>query len=549
MMNISPARLFALCLLTVVGCWNEFAHAGRILTSTQSPSGASAIFAMGSVQTLNFTMTNNNTGADAGTNYYAVRFTLGATGTVYTSRPAAPAGWYVSSYSTTSVTFRVSTASSAIALGQSVVFSMSMAMGISSADATESFASMQGYYTNPPRNKKKTNASSLGSWTRKSLAITSFQITDTLGNPVSAITSGTSFQLRMTVKNNSSVTQNTIVSNPNPPAPTKIGTVTQAVTSTTGSPLSLAAGASGTIIFTYSTATTDNGTIYFTAIAQNGGTVTSISATSGTLSVSSFVASITVSPTCQYAGSNITVSMLVSNGSLVYPVTGVAPTLTPIAGAPVTIVSGPTPASVASIGVSSSTTFTWVYQLNSTGTTNPFTFSGSATGTRNGLTITTPTSISTPSTMRGSFAAIVDPTSTNAGSTNTELIFTVVNSGCANINSVAVPVPAGWTWANDAYSLVNLSAVSTIETWTVSGTNPVTFTAPNVAGQIPLTFSGSFSLVFSATPSAATTSVFTLRVTDAVGVFVDVPVNITVNAFKTGTLNNAANKIWREDFR
>ncbi len=553
-MNIilAPTRLFALCLLVAIGCWHDFAHAARILTSSQSPTGAVAIFDMGSVQTLNFTMTNSNTGADVGTNYYAVRFTLGATGTVLTSVPAAPAGWYVSSYSTTSVTFRVSTSSSAIALGQSVVFSMTMAMGVSAADATESFALVQGYYTDPPKNNKKTNATSLGAWTRESLAITSFQITDTLGNPVSAVTSGSSFQLRMTIKNNSSVTQSTIVSNPNPPAATKTGTVTQAVTSTIGSPLSLAPGASGTIIFTYSTLLTDNGTIYFTAIAQNGGTVTSISATSGTLSVSSFTASIVVSPTCQYAGSNITVTMTVSNGSLVFPVTSVTPTLTPAAGAPVTAVSGPTPASVASIGVSSSTTFTWVYQLNSTGATNPFTFSGFATGTRNAVMITTPTSISTPQTTRGSFAATVSPTPTNAGSTNAELIFAVTNNGCYPINNVAIPVPAGWTWgatANDSYSLVNLSAASSIETWTVSGANPVSFTAPNPAGQIPLTFSGSFSLVFSATPSAATTSTFTLAVTDSNNAVVNVPVSVTVNAFKAGTLNNAGNKIWREDFR
>ncbi|MBC7623746.1 MAG: hypothetical protein H7232_10195, partial [Aeromicrobium sp.] len=466
-------------------------------------------------------MTNNNTGADVGTSYYAVRFTLGATGTVFTSAPAAPAGWYVSSYSTTSVTFRVTASANGIASGQSVVFSMAVAMGASSADLPESFAAVQGFYTNPPKNNKKTNASSLGSWTRKSLAITTFQITDTLGNPVSAITSGSSFQLRMTVKNNSSITQAAVVSNFNPPS--KTGTVTQALTSTAGSPLSLVPGASGTIIFTYSTVLTDNGTISFAANAQNGGTVTSISATSGILSVSSFTASTVVAPTCQYAGSNIAVTMTVSNGSLVFPVTSVTPTLT-LGGAPVTIVSGPSPASVASIGVSSSTTFNWVYQLNVLGVTNSFTFSGSATGTRNASPITTPVSTSTPSTTRGIFTAIVNPVSTNAGSMNAELSFTVTNSGCNPATSVAVTIPSGWTWANDAYSLVNISAASSIETWTVSGANPVTFTAPSVAGQIPLTFSGSYSLVFSATPAAATTSTFTLRVTDSSGAFVDVPV-------------------------
>ncbi len=545
MINITLSRLLAMFLFLGLGCWSHFANAARVLTAVQSPASATAIFDMGSVQTLSYTMTNNNTGGNTGETYGRVSFTLGATGTVFTSKPAAPAGWTVSSYSSTTVIFSVITAGTGIALGQSVTFNMTLAMGASAADANESFAAIRGYYTN----KKFINASSFGLWTRKSLAITSFQITDTSGNPISAIVSGISFQLRMTVKNNASIAQTTVVSNPNPPTATKTGIVTQGLTSTSGSPLNLAVGASGTIIFTYSTVLTDSGTISFTANAQNGATVTSIAATSNTLVVSSFTASIVVSPTCQYSGANITVTMTVTNGSTVFTATNVTPTLTPVAGAPVTAVSGPTPASIASIGASSSGVFTWVYQVNSTGATNPFNFTGSATGTRNALPVTSPTSTSTPSTTRGSFPVIVNPVATNAGSTNAEQTFTVINSGCTAVNSVGITFPAGWTWANDSYSLVSLSAASAIETWTASGANPVTFTAPNAAGQIPLTFSGDFSLVFSATPPATTTSVFTVRVTDATGAFLDVPVSVTVNAFKTGTLNNATNKIWREDFR
>ncbi|MBC7625234.1 MAG: hypothetical protein H7232_17845 [Aeromicrobium sp.] len=77
----------------------------------------------------------------------------------------------------------------------------------------------------------------------------------------------------------------------------------------------------------------------------------------------------------------------------------------------------------------------------------------------------------------------------------------------------------------------------------------MTFLSPNSAGQIPTTFSGEFFLVFSTTPAAATTSVFSLRVTDSTGTFVDVPVSIVVNAYKSGVLNNSSSKSWREDFR
>ena len=92
---------------------------------------------------------------------------------------------------------------------------------------------------------------------------------------------------------------------------------------------------------------------------------------------------------------------------------------------------------------------------------------------------------------------------------------------------------------------MTLAAGSTIETWAAGGG---TFTAPNVAGQMPLGFDGDFSLVYTATPSAATTSVFTLRVTDATGAFTDVPISVPVNAF-SAPLNDAKSKLWREDFK
>ena len=549
----AKARLLLITLLVAMGCWHHAAHAARVLTATQSPSGAGAVFNMGSVQALSFTMTNNNTGGNTGEKYYAVNFTLGTTGTVFDITPVAPVGWYVSSASATSVTFRVTSTSSAISLGQSVVFAMSLKMGVTSADASESFSAVVGYYTNPPKNKRSSNASSNGSWTRQSLAITSFQITNLSGATISAVTSGSSFQLVMTIQNNSSILQ-TVVSNPNPPTATKTGTVTLTNTGTTGSPLTLAPGASGSITFTYSTAATDNGTLYFTARAQNGPNVTSVTATSNTLVVSSFVASIVVSPTCQYPGSNVTVTMTVTNGSPSFAATSVTPSLAPIAFAPVSLMSGPTPTSIASIGANSSANFTWIYQVTAAGTANPFTFSGSASGTRNGASVPTPPvnlSTSTPPTKRGGFVATASPSgisAINAGSGNVELQFSVTNNGCANISSVAIPIATGWTWANDAYSLVN-SATGAIETWTPSGANPVTFATPNPAGQIPLTFSGNFSLVFSATPIAATTSIFNLVVTDSNGIATIVPVSIVVDPFKTGVLNNATNKIWREDFR
>jgi hypothetical protein len=553
-------RSFVLGVLITFACLHNVAHAARVFKYVQSPDPALASFNMGSTQTISYQITNTSTGGNIGERIYLMQFNLPGTGTVFSSSTTAPAGWTRTAFSSTSVSFQANSWSDAIAVGgPTTTFPLVMVMGSSSADVSDSLKNLRASYTNsttgPPFSRVgRFTINTTKLWTLKSLAVTSFIITDTLGNPATAIAAGNSFKLVMTVKNNSTVSQSGIISNPNPPTPFKIGPVTQGLTSTVGSPLTLAAGASGTITFTYSTAATDNGTIYFTANAQSGANVTSNLATSTTVAISKFIAAFAPPPpACLYAGSNITVTMTLTN-EFPYSILNITPTLAPVAGAPLNFVSGPTPATIASLAAGASTTVTWVYQVNSTtgaGVIDPFTFSGSATGTGNTAgspTITTPLAISS-STARGEFLIVANPSASNTSSTNVELIWTLTNNGCAPVNSVTIPVPAGWVWANDAYSLVNLSATSAIETWVVSGTNPVTFTSPDIPSQLPQTLSGNFHLVFSATPTAATTSIFSITVMDANGASVAVPVNVTVNAFKTGGLNNATNKIWREDFR
>jgi hypothetical protein len=337
------------------------------------------------------------------------------------------------------------------------------------------------------------------------------------------------------------------VSNPNPPSTTETGTVTQVLTGTTGSPLNLAAGASGTITFTYSTAATDIGTIFFTANAQRGGTVTSPTATSPILAVSAFIAAIASSRSCQYAGSNITITMTLTNG-YPYSVLTITPTLTPAAGAPVTFVSGPTPASVATLAAGASTNITWTYQVNAVGATNPFTFSGSATGKANiagNPPATTPIATSANIT-RGDFAGTISPTVVNASSTNVEVTVTVTNNGCAAVASIAMTPPAGWAATTDTYSIVDLASGSSVETWSAAGT---TFTTPDVPSQMQVTYGGNFAVVFSGTPAATGTSTFTVRVSDVNGLFTDVPLAVTVNPYLSGSLNAADTRAAREDFK
>jgi len=546
---VSLRRLMLLAMFVATIAANV-AHAARTYSNTQSPA-LGTNFDMGSAQSLTYAVTNTSTGGNVGERIYEMRFRLNS-GSLFSASTAAPAGWTRTAFSTTSVTFRATSWANAIAVGGAAVnFSLVIAMRSTTADVTnERLRDMRASYTTtttgPPFTRTgRVTANTPGSWNLKSLAITSFQITDTGGLPITAQAAGNNFQLRMTVKNNSSTAQNPVVSNPNPPTRIWVGTGPSPICVAGGS-LSLAAGASGTIIFSCSSVATASGVISFSATAQRGGTVTSVVATSTSLAISNFIASVAASSSCLYAGASLTITMTISNntGSTITAVSG---SVAPVAGAPVIYVSGPTPASIASIANLGSAAVTWVYTMTVAGATNPFTFSGTASGTSGSLLIT-PTATTSAMT-RGNFPATVNPTATNAASTNTELTFNITNIGCASVNSVAVTAPAGWTFGGDAYSLVDVSAVSSIETWTTSGANPVTFTAPNIAGQVPLTFGGSFSLVYSATPPSATVSTFNLLITDANGTSTVVPLNITVNAYKAGTLNDATGKFWREDFK
>src|SRR5207244_10421489 len=135
---------------------------------------------------------------------------------------AAPAGWTRTAFSTTSVTFRASSWATAIISGGSTSFALQITMRSTTANVNETLQDIRSRFTTTTTGPPFTNLASItagapGSWTLVSLGITSFQITDLAGSAITAVTSGTSFRLVMTVRNLSTATQNNIASNPNPP--------------------------------------------------------------------------------------------------------------------------------------------------------------------------------------------------------------------------------------------------------------------------------------------------------------------------------------------
>lgn len=527
-----------------------------------SPASGSDVL-MG--DTVPFVFQIRNLNSSSGDRINEVRFRLPSPGSTFSSTTAAPTGWTKSASSASSVTFQANSWSNTIRGGNTLNFTLILVIRKTDRDVTETLDDVRARFSDGDGgggwggggwggSDATQTIDNPGSWRIKALKV-AFQITDTSGNPITAIHSGGTVRLIMTVTNRSTVTQSSIVTNPNPPTRNQSNaTATHASTQYSPSPLTLPSGATGTITFTYTVSlsgSATNGSVSFSANARNSsGNATSTSTTSIALAVSNFTASMTVTPTCAYIGQDITVTMTLKNSFSTGNITNVTPTLT-LTGAPVTKISGPTPAApngpVAAGG--GTFVFSWTYRATGGNAGDTIGFAGTASGTRSSSTINTPANPPPATVVLGAYSVTMAPTETNASSKNQAVTWTFVNEGCAAVNSVSIAYPAGWSYGGDAYSLVENSADNFIETWSASVANPVVFTAPSAAARLMLGGTGAFRLVFTGTPPTTGASSFTLTITDANGGADTRVVPITVNAFNSDGLNNANTKSHREEFR
>jgi hypothetical protein len=292
--------------------------------------------------------------------------------------------------------------------------------------------------------------------------------------------------------------------------------------------------------------------VYYTAYARNNtGRATSALATSPTLTVGLFTATINLLPaSCLYTGQSFTVEMVLTN-RYNFAITGVVPAMVvSLAGAPLTSTSGPNPAPPVGPlpGNGGTLTFTWLYQVTSTANGETFTFDGTATGTGGGQ----PRSASASSLPAKAGGYAITAIQTNASSTNEEIGWTFINNGCAATDSVAINFPLGWVWAGgseDSYSFVRVGGGAWVENqWTVAGSGPVTFSAQVLADQQAVGENGNYRLTFSSTPPVPGAGI-TVTITDAAGYSSTFPSTVTVNSYNFGSLNDADTDIWQEDFR
>ncbi len=540
---------------------HAYAEAREDFTVTQISPSLGASVTMGSIETMTFRVAN--TGSPS-RKIVSVTFKLrrgrNTKGGAFLSG-TPPEGWASTGKAGRKrITFKTTSWDHAIDVGGVKDFKWTMRAGSAPEDVNETLRKVSARFSKRETgSRKKASLRNVGSWTLKSLEIASFKITNMAGNPVASEMAGRNFRLVMTIVNRSTARQANITTSPNPPVATRSGTVTlppSPQTTYRPQPLTLSTGELGEIASVYRTASTDVGSLFFTAFARNNtGRATSATASSNTLVVSQFIADIAVSPPCAYDAQNVTVLLRLTNG-YPYNIVNITPSLSSSAGAPIRYQSGPTPSRINELNAGGSGTFTWGYQINGGNPGDTFTFTGSATGTGEtdgNPSRTTPDVTSLPSKKGGNFPT-VRPLTTYASSTNQELTWSLTNeNGCAPIRSVSILVPSGWLWGRDSYSLVeqisppNPDSVPT-ESWVVSGSNPVVFTAPG-GRELQIGQSASFSLVFSKTPTAAGSYLFDLTMADTNGASEIKRTAVIVHPFNTGGGNAADTEIFREDFK
>lgn len=531
-MHIVIASAAILCL------WHSPVEAARLFTITQNPALGTAVD-MGSTQSLTYTITNTSTAGEAGERIYEMRFRIN-TGSTFSAAIVAPAGWTRTAWSTTSVTFTATSWANAIITGASLNFTLIVVMRSAAADVSETLQDARAAYTldtnftNGIIRTGRTTIDTPGSWALKSLSMTLIPSTYSIGT-------GCQFILTMTITNRSTSNITGVISVPSPP--TRAGV--SATTTSSPPSINLNAGATGTIVWTYTAGSTP-GTLTFTASARDSAnTRTSRSVTTPAITVTTGLscglsAVIAVGPACLFSGESATFTMTVTNttGASVSNVTPSA--LTRFGTATIGAFTGPSPASLATIANNGSGIFTWTAPITgSIDQTYFVTGFAAASGP-----IQTATATSNTEDLEG-YLVTVSPASSNARSQNQELTWTLTNRGCANTNQVAIAAPGGWTFGGDGYAVVTNTLLSTVDTWGAGAT----FISPNATDRIPVGRNGDFSLLFSQTPASTGVYTFTVAITDATGRIDTVPTVVTVDPFGSGSLNAAETEMWREEIR
>ena len=268
---------------------------------------------------LSFTITN----VDENPPIDTVRFYV-PSGLYYVEWTSPAQGWIFSNYGLSGANYWIefTTSSNNINQGTSQVFNLTMEgpgwgnLVRDTVDRTDSLAQVRAWRTN---NVEATFSGALPAWQRKALKL------QPVATP-SLVGIGNTVTLEMLVENRATAAKNGITATPSPP------TATGATFTNTGgptynpNPLNLAAGAQGTITYTYVPTSTGQG--YFSASVRDTlGTSTSKTENSNVVTIADFSATLTHSPLDVSPGDSLTVTMTVRNNGITTTLNGdISPT-------------------------------------------------------------------------------------------------------------------------------------------------------------------------------------------------------------------------------
>lgn len=264
---------------------------------------------------------------------------------------------------------------------------------------------------------------------------------------------------------------------------------------------SLTAGQTRTILWKYSADLT--GPVYFTARATNGGaTARSKNLNSNTVIIGNFTAALTVTPSAVVSGQSVTVNMSAQNNGTSSLVNVTPSLLTGCpGGATETIVSGPVPASIATIAGGSSGVFQWSYLI--TGTFGQvYCLSGSASANGPVVSNTATSNTGTIST----YSVALSPAVVASGSTNKTLTWSLFNGSGCTVRTVSIVTPAsGPNWT--------CSSVGPPAGWSASCSGTVQFNSGGAGSDIPAGGTKTFSITFSSTETVTSDKIVSFPVT------------------------------------
>ncbi len=243
-----------------------------------------------------------------------------------------------------------------LAPGASQRFSMRVAAAAAPADSVDTFVGSGATFAREHCNSFTFTAPNLRnlSWERKGLSASIQVFPRTL-------TTGSSVIAQVVVENRSTTSPQTGI---NINGPTPIGSANFTVQGVTPATLSLNQGQGG--IFTATATATSNGTAIGQVVAFNGGrnAVSSPVAQALQVNVQPLAAALDLSPLQAFPGDTVSLRMTVTNTSN-NTYTNVIPRAPiPNGTASATLVSGPVPASAASLAPGASAQFIWQYQVN-----------------------------------------------------------------------------------------------------------------------------------------------------------------------------------------